>query len=127
MNSSRRYIVAGWIAVDARPQVLHLPYLNLNPPFLDGWERTGLPAITSPKYFAEGSTFASSSFSSSSSSLLSSPFTFFSTKSFKNSHPSIFNLDTCFNIFGAFKQRPSAITRHAPPLNLFVSTLGRSL
>ena len=48
-------MVAGLIAVDARPQVLPLPYLNLKPPFLDGCDKTGLPAMTSPRYLEEGS------------------------------------------------------------------------
>ena len=117
---SSKNIEAGLIAVDARPAVLARPYLNLKPPFLEGCEKTGLPAITSPIYFEEGK-ISGMQFSS----FLS--FLSLCTKISRKSHPLSFSFFTCFKIFGAFKHRPSAITKQAPPLNLLVPTLGRSL
>src|SRR5512139_1720906 len=43
------------------------------------------------------------------------------------SHPSIFNLLTCFLTLGALRASPSASTRHIPPLTRFVPILSRSL
>ena len=47
--------------MDASPAVLARPYQSLKPPFLDGCENTGRPAITSPIYFDEDSIIGISS------------------------------------------------------------------
>ena len=47
IKSSIAIIVAGCIAVPLSPVFLPLPYLNLNPPFLKGCPKTGLPATKS--------------------------------------------------------------------------------
>ena len=49
------------------------------------------------------------------------------TKISRNSQPFSRSFFTCFNSLGAFRQSPSAITRHAPPRSRFVPTRGRSL
>ena len=52
---------------------------------------------------------------------------FFSVYVLRKSQPLIDCLSTCLRILAALRQRPSAITKQAPPLKEFVSTLGKSL
>ncbi|VVB92803.1 Uncharacterised protein [uncultured archaeon] len=47
MKSSINIIVAGLMPAAAKLVFLPLPYLSLNPPGLEGYEKTGLPAIRS--------------------------------------------------------------------------------
>ncbi len=119
MKLSRMNMVAGLIAVEASPAVRARPYLRRNPPFREGWDSTGLPAMTSPMYLDDGGIIGISPFSLVGSTPLL-------TKGSRNSHPGSFIFLICLLIFGALRQRPSAMTRQAPPRKRLVPTLGRS-
>jgi len=56
-------MVAGCKEVALNPETLPLPYLNLNPPDLEGCPRIGLPATKSFMYVGESSIFPLSLFS----------------------------------------------------------------
>ena len=114
-------MLAGFKPAAARPVVLLLPYLSLNPPGFEGSPKTGLPAIMSPMYRESGLTCLCFVFDSA----LFASFPFEARTSMK-SHPSTPNLSVCFLIFGALRHRPSAITRRTPCLILEPSILGTS-
>ena len=119
MNSSRMTIVAGWRPRDASPFARLFPYRSRSPPARLGWQRTGRPARMFSMNVSLGSRIAPLS------ALPTVP-PFSSRYVSMNSQPSILRRRTCFWIFGALRQRPSAMTRHAPPRSRFVSNLGRS-
>ena len=95
----------------SQPRIPALPYLRRKPPGLDGWEKTGLPAMRSWRNFW----------------LASPPVFLLPARLSSQSQPSILSLVTCFFSLGLFRAMPSAATRAIPPLTLLVSILGRSL
>ena len=115
---SVKIIMAGCTPNPARPVFLERPYLSLNPPMALGDARTGLPAITSLRYFLFGSTFFFFSLFPDSGSF------FASENASSHSQPSIPAFLTIFSIFFAFRITPSFNTRTAPPLTLLVSIVG---
>ncbi|OPX57272.1 MAG: hypothetical protein A4E30_01691 [Methanomassiliicoccales archaeon PtaB.Bin215] len=78
---------------------------------------TGRPATMSLRYLVSGTTLTS--FCS-----LAAPFFSF-RYSLMKSQPSRPSFLTCFSSLGAFKHRPSAMTRHTPPLTELVLMRGR--
>ncbi len=113
IKSSRTIIVAGCIDFPAIPLALLLPYRNLNPPEVFENENIGLPPTISDINEAYSLLSSLSSFfffptDSKKSQLMSKSFAFFAN-------------------FFAFNASPSPITKHAPPLILFVGILFKSL
>ena len=109
IKSSVIAIVAGCRENALKPETLPLPYLNLNPPDLDGCPNTGLPATRSCMYVGDSSVFPISLFSCS--------FMYSPRKSNPlDLNPLNFRLFSSLNAFCAFCARPSPRIRHIPPL-----------
>ena len=103
----------------ARPVLRERPYLNLKPPFSEGYPRIGLPPMISWMYL--GSSRATSESPPSSDESLFLGFEYSSSQS--QSRPSLFAI---FLIFLDFWITPSTIASKAPPRMLFVSTRSKS-
>ena len=113
-NESTTSMLEGCKDIDAKPDDLERPYLKRKAPGSSGNAKMGLPAMTSFRYLC--------SLASKEAVLF-----FFSVYFLRKSQPLIDKRSTCFIIFAAFRQRPSAKTKQAPPLKELVSTRGKSL
>ena len=122
-------IVAGWMLCALYPETRDLPYLSLNPPALNGYPRTGLPATRSLMYVKSGLIFVV---------LSAEDFFFIALDAFCIVRYSSKNIQSCisksfpqtfsaFHNFADFRGMQSVYNRQNPLLTIFVGTRGRSL